>query len=117
MDAATERQTLGSYLPRWLDITAGTVRPRTLERYRQIVRVHLLPALGDQPLASLRPETVQRLYSAELAAGLAPRTVLKSTWSCTVPWRWRCGGGMWCGMWLRRRTPRPCRSTTSSRPV
>jgi integrase len=39
--------------------------------------VHLIPALGDQVLASLRPETLQRLYATKLAAGLAPRTVLK----------------------------------------
>src|SRR5215210_8741845 len=37
--------TLGNYLDRWLPNIHDTVRQRTWERYEQIVRVHLKPAL------------------------------------------------------------------------
>src|ERR687885_1641713 len=43
---------LGSYLDRWLPNIRGTVRQRTWERYEQIVRVHLSPALGRVKLKS-----------------------------------------------------------------
>jgi len=76
-DRSSERVKLRDYLPGWLDVSAATVRPLTLERYRQIVRMHLIPTLGDQAVSALKPEAVQRIYSAKLAAGLAPRTVLK----------------------------------------
>jgi hypothetical protein len=115
VDATTERQTLGAYLPRWLDISAATVRPRTLERYRQVVRVHLIPELGDQPLASLRPETLQRLYARKLAAGLAPRTVLK----IHVVLHRALAMALRCGYVIRNVAeavdPRRYRNTTSSR--
>jgi integrase len=39
------------------------------------MRKHIVPALGHVPIASLRPDALERLYSAKLEAGLAPRTV------------------------------------------
>lgn len=76
-DSATERQTVGSYLERWLEAARTSTRPRTWERYNEVVHHHVLPALGHQRLTSLRPDALQRLYAAKLAEGLAPRTVLK----------------------------------------
>jgi integrase len=68
--------TVGELLDRWLDeAVALTVRPRTLASYTYIVRVHLRPALGDVPLASLTAQHVQGLLNAKAASGLAPRTV------------------------------------------
>ena len=68
--------TVGLLLDRWLDeAVALTVRPRTLASYTYVVRVHLRPALGDVPLASLTAQHVQGLLNAKAAAGLAPRTV------------------------------------------
>jgi hypothetical protein len=104
VDPALERQTLATFLEQWLEITAATVRPRTLERYQEVVRGHLVPALGNQRLASLRPEALQRLYARKLAAGLAPRTVVKIH---VVLHRALAMALRWTG--------RPCRSTTSSR--
>ena len=63
------------YLARWLAATAGTVRPRTHDRYAEIVRLHLLPALGRTRLPLLRPDALQGLYEAKRRQGLAPRTV------------------------------------------
>src|SRR5215210_6684731 len=73
-DAGTLK--LGDYLDRWLtDSVKGTVRQRTWERYEQIARVHIKPALGMLKLKSLTPTHVRSLYREKLDAGLAPRTV------------------------------------------
>jgi integrase len=68
--------TLGEYLDRWLnDSVRDTVRQRTWERYEQISRVHLKPALGRVKLKSLTPTHARGLHRQKLDAGLAPRTV------------------------------------------
>jgi integrase len=51
------------------------VRQRTYERYEQIVRVHLKPALGRVKLSVLTSAHVRALYREKLDAGLTPRTV------------------------------------------
>jgi len=67
--------TLGGYLDRWLDSVRDTVRQRTWERYEQIVRVHLKPALGRVKLKNIAPTHARALYREKLDGGLAPRTV------------------------------------------
>jgi integrase len=68
--------TVGEYLERWLaDSVQDTVRQRTYERYEQIARVHIKPALGRLKLKSLTPAHVRGLYRDKLDAGRAPRTV------------------------------------------
>ena len=70
------RVTLADYLRRWLaDYAKPSVTPRTHERYVSIAERHLIPALGAIPLPQLRPEHLQRHYTAKLADGLSPRTV------------------------------------------
>lgn len=72
----TSQITVAAYLDRWLrDVVAHRVRPRTLESYEYIVRVHLTPALGAVRLAQLRPDHIQRLCTDATAAGLSSRTV------------------------------------------
>jgi integrase len=67
---------LGEYLDRWLaDSVADTVRPTTFERYEQIVRVHIRPALGNLKLKNVTPAHVRGLYREKLEVGLSPRTV------------------------------------------
>jgi integrase len=52
-----------------------TVRQRTYERYEQIARVHIKPALWRIKLKALTPAHVRGLYREKLDSGLAPRTV------------------------------------------
>lgn len=67
---------LGEYLDRWLaDSVADTVRPTTFERYEQIVRLHIRPALGNLKLKNVTPAHVRGLYRQKLEDGLSPRTV------------------------------------------
>ena len=67
--------TLRDYLSRWLnDSVRDTVRDTTFERYEQIVRLHIQPALGGVRLRNLTPTHVRGLYKDKLQSR-SPRTV------------------------------------------
>ncbi len=68
--------TVGEYLDKWLaNSVKDTVRQRTYERYEQLVRVHISPALGRAKLKNLTPAHIRGFYRSKLDEGLAPRTV------------------------------------------
>lgn len=72
----TTRRRLGEYLESWLgDYAAGAVSPVTLARYRSIVHVHLVPALGHIPILRLTPQALQGYLSRKLAKGLSSTTM------------------------------------------
>ena len=51
---------VGEYLDRWLaDSVSDTVKATTFERYEQITRLHLKPALGRLKLKALTPAHVR----------------------------------------------------------
>ncbi len=54
---------------------AAGVKPKTWEQYEYAVRLHLKPAFGEKPLASLQAQDVRDFISEKLKAGLSPRTV------------------------------------------
>jgi len=89
------RQTLGKFLIRWLeDSVTPTVRPKTYTSYSQLVRLHILPALGAVPLANLDPPRVQRFLNDKLEEGrLSARTiqylhaVLRAALGQALKWR------------------------------
>ena len=65
---------VGEYLDRWLsDSVSDTVKATTFERYEQIARLHLKPALGRVKLKALTPAHVRGLYRGEAAGGVAAR--------------------------------------------
>ena len=59
-----ERETVASFLQRWLQGKKSEVRPRTHENYEQIVRNHLTPGLGANSLGQARPERRRSLVAA-----------------------------------------------------
>jgi hypothetical protein len=70
-----QRQTTGDFLEVWLrDSVARKVRPKTLQRYQQIVKLHLTPRLGRIPLAKLTPAHVERMINEAIANGASPRS-------------------------------------------
>ena len=74
---APTKESIESFLVRWLDTYAATnTSPRTQRDYRGIVHRYLVPTLGTLTLATLRPDHVQALYADMLARGLSDRTVL-----------------------------------------
>ena len=69
---------LGQWLEWWLreDVSASRAAS-TLYAYENMVRCHILPALGSVPLRILNSLTIQNYLSQKLAEGLSPNTVLK----------------------------------------
>lgn len=60
---------------RWLEVAAAKVRPQTHEQYRNVVRLHILPELGDKRVSSVRPSDIELLLVKKLNDGLKPNTV------------------------------------------
>ncbi|MBS4053240.1 MAG: site-specific integrase [Thermaerobacter sp.] len=70
------KETVEAWLKTWLDAyVAPSVRPKTWEGHESIIRVHLVPALGQIDLRALQTNQVQRLLNDKMASGLSPRTV------------------------------------------
>jgi len=64
------RLTVAQFLGEWLrDYARPNTAPRTYERYEEIVRVHLIPALGSFPLLALQPHHIQKYYAQALETG------------------------------------------------
>ena len=71
-----ENLTLAEYLNRWLaDSVRGSVARGTFERYEQLCRIHIVPAIGGVELKKLTPVHIQGLYRAKLDEGLGLRSV------------------------------------------
>lgn len=64
------RLTVSAYLEQWLgDYARLNVGERTLQGYRDMVKLHIGPELGKIPLDKLRPAHLQRYYSNRLDHG------------------------------------------------
>ena len=78
------RLSVADFLRKWLDDCAKpNVAGKTFERYEQLVVQHLIPAIGNIPLAKLHPLHIQGCYSEKLAGGrkdgtggLSPQSVV-----------------------------------------
>ena len=79
------RQSTAEYLESWLrDYAKVHVAPTTYERYVNILRLQLIPALGHIPLIRLSPQDIKAHYASALErgrrdgkGGLSPTTVLQ----------------------------------------
>jgi integrase len=74
------KMTVGAWVDQWIEAGAPgrrreKVSERTLERYADLLNVHVKPVLGLRRLQQLQPQEIDKLYSdmAE-AATIAPRT-------------------------------------------
>jgi integrase len=81
---APDRITLSVWIDQWLKLLErspngerkrGKVNPRTLERYTQLLNLHVKPALGSTAVQKLTGTEIDELY-IELEQVLATRTVL-----------------------------------------
>lgn len=74
-----QKISLNDWWIRWLDEAVhGQVEPKTERDYRDIVRLHLSPRLGDFRLIALQPHDVSALHRSLLDSGLASATVHKA---------------------------------------
>jgi integrase len=68
--------TLSDYLTQWLnDSVRGSVKASTFAKHEIMVRVHILPVLGQVKMKALTPTHMQRLYRQKLDAGLSLSSV------------------------------------------
>jgi integrase len=68
--------TVSAFIDRYMsDVAAHTLRPKTIESYNSLIRMHIKPELGTVKLSRLRPDQLQKLYSTKLDSGLSTRTV------------------------------------------
>jgi integrase len=87
--------TLAKWVDEWLVIKAGEdkARPKTIEHYRLLLRLHVLPTLGDEELQKLTKAKIADLYARLKAKGKALRmrafiaTILRSCLAETVECR------------------------------
>jgi integrase len=71
-----EKQTVKQYLTRWLeDIVRRKNRPATYRSYEQLVRVHIVPAVGDVLLTKVTTQQVRAMLNEKQDSGLSSRTV------------------------------------------
>ena len=67
--------TVAEFLNEWLDgPMQSSVRLKTADGYRFIVRKYIAPRIGQVPLRALQPAHLQGLYSGLLALGLSATT-------------------------------------------
>jgi integrase len=69
-----DRETVASFLARWLQVKAGEAKPTTLRSYRAHIDNVIVPAIGHVPIERLRAEHVEQLL-VDAAAGRGPVTV------------------------------------------
>ncbi len=71
------QQTVAQFLTDWLEEThKRSVRPRTYERYKEAIQLHIIPALGHHQLQKLSAQQVQAFYAKKQDEGLASATVI-----------------------------------------
>jgi integrase len=73
------KMSVGQWIDQWIEAGAPgrkkkRVGQRTLERYEELLRVHVKPTLGSRPLQQLRATEIDKLY-ASLEATMAPMTL------------------------------------------
>jgi integrase len=90
-----ERRTTAEFLDWWLaEVLPGTVRPRTVQGYRFVVRRYIVPSCGTIPLARLGPEHVLRMLREMESRGLSIRTriytrsTLRRALNLALKWGW-----------------------------
>jgi integrase len=72
----TPQQKLEQFLHSWLEDTQKhSVRPRTYERYEEIVRLHIIPELGHHYVQKLTAQQVEAFYARKMREGYKPVTV------------------------------------------
>jgi integrase len=77
---APDKVTVGQWVEQWLSMGAPgrrrqEVGRRSLVRYAQLLRCHVIPALGHRPLQQLRAHEIDGLYAALQGKQLAKKTI------------------------------------------
>lgn len=68
--------TVDALARQYLDSIQTTVRPKTHRRYETLLRLHVIPVIGQSRLERLQPGQLETTYARALANGSAPQTVV-----------------------------------------
>jgi integrase len=70
------KMTLAQYLEQWLDEHARhRVSGKTFERYRELLRLHVVPVIGTRLLTRTEPLHIQSCHGAMRVRGLSAQTI------------------------------------------
>lgn len=70
-----EKKTIGEFIADWLPTLDSKLKPATARRYKDLMRLHVVPFIGNVQVAKLSPIQVEQMYTDRLKAGLSPTTV------------------------------------------
>jgi integrase len=73
LDPRLARVTLAQYVDEWRP-TIGNLKPSTKAGYDSLLRIHILPALGDAPLGKITPKDVRALIG-DIEGRLSPARI------------------------------------------
>ena len=69
------KMTVEQWFNRWEEDYLVSIKPRTADSYKSIIKNYLLPSLGKVKLQSLQTAQIQCLYSKLSKDGLSPKTI------------------------------------------
>jgi integrase len=75
LPAMDDLVTFRDFIDDFLRQRSTRVRALTLYRYRNVIRLYMLPALGSVQLAKIQPRHLEALYQEQLEQGLSASTV------------------------------------------
>ena len=61
--------TCEAWLYQWVALRSGGLRPRTVESYTDLIRLHIAPAIGSKSLRKLKPRHISEMLAAIMADG------------------------------------------------
>ena len=69
-------KTVGNWISQWIDRRAASLAPRTVECYRDQLRLHIAPTIGRRQLKNLKPKHISAMLADLVASGLSRTAVL-----------------------------------------
>ncbi len=72
----SDKQTVESFSKDWLESIKPSVRITTHRRYEGLLRVNVIPSIGNIRLSRLEPSHLQKLYADRLESGLSAQSVV-----------------------------------------
>ena len=76
VDFNASKMSFAEYSNRWLDSKRNKVRPKTIQRYSDLMRLHIVPVIGGIPLLKLKPLHLEKVYEEASGRGLSAQSVL-----------------------------------------
>jgi integrase len=88
-----ENITAATLLDQWLEYASPNLKPGTIKRYREAIKIYIKPALGNERVATITAYQVQQQYSKWLAGDVSPNviylahTVLSGAFKRAAKWQ------------------------------